>query len=222
MKNLKLTAALVLLVFNLTAKAQNIIVKAGLSSADLKMSDNSGATDQFNNAKKSIHFGVFIERKINDLISFETGLVFDKKGTKQVISLGGNTTTNLVSLNTLNLPVALKIGLDTSEDIRIFGKIGGYGGYNLSGDLASKVVDASGVTTSDTTSTLQIGSDAAAGDQLKAMDYGATLGAGIQYKRLSLEINYDMGLANLATDQSAGEILKNKEFKVSLGYHFGK
>ena len=222
MKKLKLTVALVLIAFSLTTKAQNIIIKAGLSSTDLKMSDNSGAIDQFNNAKKSIHFGVFMDRKVNDLISFETGLVFDQKGTKQIMTFGGNTITNLLSVKTLNLPVALKIGMDASEDIRIFGKLGGYGGYNLSGEVASKVVDASGTTTSDTTSTLQIGSDVAAGDQLKKMDFGATIGAGIQYKRLSLEINYDMGLANLATDQSVGQNFKNKEFKVSLGYHFGK
>jgi len=77
-------------------------------------------------------------------------------------------------------------------------------------------------TLSDTTTDLQIGTDVAAGDQIKPVDFGATFGAGVQYKRLSFEIGFNMGLANLAADQSSGENFKNKELKFSLGYHFGK
>jgi hypothetical protein len=223
MKNLKLTAVFAFIVlFNLTTKAQNISIKAGLTMADISMSDNSGATDQYNKMKKNVHFGIFMDRKMNDLISFETGLMFDQKGTKQIFSSGGNTMTNLVSLSTLNLPISLKIGLDASEDIRIFGKIGGYGGYNLGASLTTEVLDNAGVMLSNTTNDLQIGTDAAAGDQIKPVDFGAAFGAGIQYKRLSFEVGFDMGLANLATDQSSGENYKNKELKFSLGYHFGK
>ena len=56
--------------------------------ADLSMSDNSGAMDQFNSMKKNVHFGIFMDRKMNDMISLELGLMFDQKGTKQILSSG--------------------------------------------------------------------------------------------------------------------------------------
>ncbi len=222
MKIIKIVVAVAfILSIQFSLKAQNIIVKAGLTMSDLKISNNTGDLDQFNQMKKNIHFGVFMDRKVNDLISFETGLLYDQKGTEQILNSAGNTITNILSLNTLNLPVSLKIGLDASEDIRLFGKIGGYGGYNLGGTLTSEIMDNTGTLLSDTSSDLQIGTDALNGDQIKPIDYGATLGVGVQYKRISFEIGFDMGLANLSPDQITGEDIKNKEYKFSLGYHFG-
>lgn len=223
MKILKITTVFAFILFlSVTVKAQNIIVKAGLTSADMKMSDSSGSLDKFNKSKKNVHFGVFMDRKINDLLSFETGLMFDQKGVKQIIEIGSTTMTNVLSLSTLNLPVSLKVGLDASEDIRIFGKIGGYGGYSIGGKIASKIADSSGTVLSDTSNDIQFGSDPASGDELKPIDYGAAFGVGIQYKRLSFELGFDLGLANLAADQSSNQSSKNREFKFTLGYHFGK
>ena len=221
MKNLKLTAVIALMIIGYTAKAQNIIVKAGLSMADFNMSDNSGAIDQYNNFKKNVHFGVFIDKKLNDLVSYETGLMFDQKGTKQVFSSGGNTTTNLINLAYLNLPITFKIGVPLNEKLRIYGRLGGFGGYGMSGKIDSEVIDSAGTVTSSTTNDIQLGNDATNGDQLKPLDYGATLGAGLLYKKFSLDFDYDMSLANLATDQSVGQNFKNKELKITLGFHFG-
>ncbi|MEE9348865.1 MAG: porin family protein [Flavobacteriaceae bacterium] len=219
--NLKRLSIVLALVFiSINAKAQ-LTIKAGLTSADISLSDNSGALDQLNKAKKGLHFGIFRDKKMNDLLSFETGLMFDQKGMKRITEVGSVTTTDIMNIAYLQLPVALKIGLDVNDDVRIFGKLGGYGAYGLSGKLDTEVVT-SGVVSSTTASDLNIGTDVAAGDQVKPIDFGGEVGVGIQYKSFSFEMDLGMGLANIATDTSSGEDFKNKEFKFTLGYSFGK
>jgi len=218
---LKRLSVVALVLISMNAKAQ-LVVKAGLTSADVSLKNNAGAMDQFNEAKKGVHFGLFMNKEINSLLSYETGLMFDQKGMKMIDDLGGgNIQTQIMSVAYLKLPVALKIGVDVTSDVRVFGKLGGYGGYGLKGDIATEVVN-SGTVTSSSDMDLNIGTDVAAGDMIKPIDFGTEFGLGVAYKRISLEVNFAQGLANIATDTSSGEVFKNKEFKFTLGYSFGK
>ena len=219
--NLKRLTVAALILFNFNAKAQ-LVIKAGLTSSDISLKNNAGDLDQLNEMKQGVHFGLFMEKKINSLLSYETGLMFDQKGMKMANDLGsGNIQTDIMSIAYLKLPMALKVGIDVTPSVRLFGKLGGYGGYGLSGKIDTEVVNA-GTVTSTTETDLNIGTDVSAGDLVKPIDYGAEFGVGLQYKQIMFEVNFEQGLANIATDQSAGEVFKNKELKFTLGYRFGK
>ncbi|HIP49599.1 MAG TPA: PorT family protein [Lutibacter sp.] len=199
--------------------AQKYSIKAGLNMADMSVSNNTGALDQFNEMKSGVHVGFFYEKVSSSLFTIETGLLFDQKGLKYILQTGSVTQTNIMNLYSLNLPVNLKIGFDLSEKIRLFGKLGGYGGLNISGKIQSEISN-SGNIQSDVTNDLNIGNNTSS-DDIKPIDFGAQVGLGVQYKSFLFEVMYDKGLANLATNQVLDDVMQNKNLRFSVGYQFG-
>ena len=58
---------------------------------------------------------------------------------------------------------------------------------------------------------------------IKSSDYGLVFGGGVASGRLSLSVRYDMGLANLNNDTSAGQAtVKNKAVMAMVGIALGK
>ena len=61
-------------------------------------------------------------------------------------------------------------------------------------------------------------------DQIKSTDYGVTFGGGIDFKlpgiKLSAEVRYNIGLANIAKDAEAGYWVKNRCLMVLAGIGF--
>jgi len=215
----KITLAITFIVFTTSLFAQKYSVKAGLNMADMDISDNTGTLDQFNKMKKGVHIGFFYEKSSNGLFTIETGLMFDQKGLKKIKETGTVTQTDILNLYSLNLPVNLKIGFDLSDEMRLFGKLGGYGGLNISGKIQSEILN-SGIVQSDISNDLNIGNDVA-NDDIKPIDFGAQIGLGLQYKSFLFEIMYDKGLANLAVNQVLDDVRTNKNLKFSIGYQFG-
>ena len=219
MKTIKTITTVLIIVLNTNLFAQKLSIKAGVNMADMEISNNTGALDQLNKMKTGVHFGLFYEKASTGLFSYELGLMFDQKGFKNITESGAVTQTTLMDLYSLNLPVSLKIGFDIDENIKLFGKLGGYGGLNISGRMESEIMN-SGEVESNTTNELLIGNDATQ-DDIKPIDFGAQVGLGIQYKSLLFEVVYDKGLANIMANQVLDDVLKNKNLKFSVGYQFG-
>lgn len=219
MKTIKTITILLFIIVSTNLFAQKLSVKAGVNMADMQISDNTGALDQFNKMKTGVHVGFFYEKASSGFFSYELGLMFDQKGFKNITESGAVTQTDILNLYSLNLPVNLKIGFDLDENIKIFGKLGGYGGMNISGQIQSEIMN-SGDVQSLTTNELQIGDDELE-DQIKPIDFGAQVGLGVQYKSFLLEVVYDKGLANLAAKQVLDDVIKNNNLKFSIGYQFG-
>jgi len=58
---------------------------------------------------------------------------------------------------------------------------------------------------------------------IKSSDYGVIFGGGVASGRFSLGARYDIGMANINNDTSAGQsTYKNKAFMVMLGIGLGK
>jgi opacity protein-like surface antigen len=56
-------------------------------------------------------------------------------------------------------------------------------------------------------------------EDINALDFGLTLGAGVEYKAFFLRLEYDWGLSNLLND--AGDYSsKTRNFGISIGYSF--
>jgi hypothetical protein len=56
-------------------------------------------------------------------------------------------------------------------------------------------------------------------NDLRRLDFGLTIGAGIQIKSLEIGISYDLGLSNMAPDDyNYSTIIKSRVLAVSIGY----
>jgi hypothetical protein len=112
-------------------------------------------------------------------------------------------------IETIQVPLLLKLNLIPGPiSPMVFG--GPYGAYRLSAKAVSSV---GGVSSSEDIK-----------DQTTSTDYGVVFGGGIDFKlvaiKLSAEVRYNLGLANLAKDPEPGVSIKNRTlmFLVGLGF----
>ena len=60
-------------------------------------------------------------------------------------------------------------------------------------------------------------------DDLKALDYGFNIGAGIEINdAITIGLQYGLGLGNLSIDTDNGYKLNNRVIGISVGYMFGQ
>jgi len=56
---------------------------------------------------------------------------------------------------------------------------------------------------------------------LKKMDFGLTVGAGIELNSLQMGLTYSLGLANISPYSENGYKISNRVLGISIGYKFG-
>jgi hypothetical protein len=59
-------------------------------------------------------------------------------------------------------------------------------------------------------------------DDLKPLDFGLNLGAGVEINNFIISAHYELGLANLVPAPTDNAEAKNRVIGISIGYLFGK
>ncbi len=212
----------ILLFVGSSLSAQSFAVKGGLNLANISYSDGGQiiedvAMDTDTDIRTTFHLGATVDFPIGNVLSFQTGLIYQNRGTQQEFSetVDGITGTSKTTLQIayLDIPLTLKANFDLgSLSAYVYG--GGYVGVGLSGQ-AEIEVDAGGLSFSDSFD-LEFGEDEA----LNRLDYGALVGAGLEFNSMFVEVSYGLGLANLIPDPIDDESSKNRLISLSLGYRF--
>jgi len=199
----KLIFLVVFALFVQIANAQVFGIKGGLNDANMSFSSNGISISP--KAIIGFHFGPVAEFELNDNISFNTGLLYSLKGFKMNASTLGFSTESTEKINYLEIPLNVAYKHPIDEKIKIFGQIGPYLAYALSGKDK----------TDGTTTDITFGSGG-----MKRFDLGLGIGAGVEFGPIVAGLGYQFGLANLA-DSSDGKV-KNKVLQISVAYMFRK
>lgn len=189
-KNLFIICLAVLFVFSFhQAQAQDtrIGIKGGLSlySTTISFSSFGFSIDETSDSKIGFAAGVFVEKPVSDMFSLQfEGLFVQKGGKDEDSDLGdGN-----VTLSYIDVPVLLRFNIPLDkEDIEPFVYGGAFAGYLLD---ASAESDGEDIDDIDIT------------EFLTNINYGLVLGAGVSFGMLTVDIRYDLGLANIFDDSS--------------------
>lgn len=203
----------ILSLFCLQAQAQTFEIKGGLTLANVSanMGDLASIDYKWN---AGFHIGTFIDVPFNDLLSLEPGLLFSTKGMRYDEELEGVKMKAVTNMYYLNIPVALKITENLGFGFKVYGLAGPYLGFGLFG---KNTYEALGVKTKE-----DIKWGSGENDDFRTIDYGLTFGGGLEVNSIQFEISYDLGLANIAADQSNDLSIKNKVLRFTIGYRFGK
>ncbi len=200
--------------------AQSFAVKGGLNLTKISYSDGGQifegsrmVTDP--DIRTTFHLGATVDFPIGNVLSFQTGLIYQNRDF--VIGSsgenGGVDFEALFKVAYVDLPITLKADFELGElGAYVYG--GGYVGAGLSGDGESTTTIA-GITETDT-GDIEFGED---GD-LNRLDYGALIGAGVEFNSIFVEVSYGLGLANIFPDPVNDESGKNRLLSLSLGYRF--
>jgi hypothetical protein len=119
---------------------------------------------------------------------------------------GGSTTK--MNLGYLQLPVNVGARYKVNDDLKVSAFTGPYFAYAVSGSYKEGSMKEK----------MKFGSNEE--DDLKALDFGWTIGAGAEYNSIFFKIRYEIGLSNLSPLAGEGVSAKNNNFGFSIGYMF--
>jgi hypothetical protein len=167
------------------------------------------------------HLGMTAEFPLNEILSFETGFMISPRGyrvhTEETVS-GESYVTNIkTNLLYFDVPITAKAAYNLGS-AKIYGVIGPYVGVGLKGQTKSEVT--SGGNTIIDKGDINWGSHDY--DNLKRLDFGLTIGAGIEKNSVQVGLSYGLGLANISPVTDNGRKISNRVLAISAGYRFGE
>lgn len=193
--------------------AQRFGLKGGLNLANMLVKDDDKTYSDDLKTSPGFHLGATAEFPITEMFSFETGLLLSTTGFKAT----GEDYEDKLSLLYLDIPLTGKASYDMGG-IKLYGVFGPYLGMGLFGIYKSEETY-EGETEKDY-ETINWGSDEAESDY-KRLDFGITLGAGVEINAIQLGLSYNLGLANISPDTEDGFKINNRVLALSVGYKFG-
>ena len=213
--------------FNRNKKAKaGLIIKAGLNLSNILLKVNSETYfgDLGYRMNPGFHIGATTEFPLTEMFSFETGLLLSTKGFKRE-EMNDNEQLEKLNLLYLDIPLTIKASFDLGGT-KLCGIFGPYLGVGLSGRYEHRY-DITGMAIGMRKTAVEWGYD------LERLDYGLTMGAGVEVNSIQISLTYSLGLANL-TYRKTGSIMSNgtiinlsqsREYNnrvlgISVGYRF--
>ncbi len=145
--------------------------------------------EETSDIKTGFAAGIFIEKPFSDLISGQIEALYVQKGGKEEVSEdeievedGG------LTLSYIDIPVLLKINVPLESNIRPFVYGGGFAGYLLDASAEANGED--------------VDDQVELKDFLTDLNYGLIFGAGVSFGSISVDLRYDLGLANIFDSES--------------------
>ncbi len=212
-------SVLVMLVINFSATAQTRFgIKGGFNVANLSIggSATSGTTTS---PIIGFNVGGFTEITIAGGFYFQSGVFVSTKGAKakQSVTILGQTISSesTITPTYVEIPFNLGCAIGFGENTKFHVLAGPYVAFGVGG----KVKDANGKTEN-----IKWGSEKATltnngGSDLKSLDLGFNIGAGIEHNNLLFGLQYGLGLSNISPQDNT--TIKNNVFGISVGYVFG-
>lgn len=187
----------------------------GNLSRILMKSDNENLSEDYK-MTPGFQFGLTAELKISEMVAFETGLLFTTRGVKMEEELFDEELKATINLNYLEIPLNAKLYFSEGET-RIFGLIGPYIAYGLSGKTKFETTNAG----EKQTDSRDIKFGSSENDDLKSFDFGLAAGVGLDASRFQVGLTYSYGLANISSYTESGMTIKNRNIALYVGMKFG-
>lgn len=209
---------LVITAISATAVAQSITLKAGATMSTIFQKDNDEVYKD-NKLKPGFLVGANVDFPINDLFSFETGLLLTSKGYKfsDKETFLGITTEYVGKANLLylDIPITPKVSFG-SGSTSFYALLGPYVGLGLMGNYKSEVT-INGEKDSESDKVEWGSKD---GD-FKRLDFGLLAGGGVQFNAIQIGVAYGFGLANISPYNDGGYRENNRVLSLTAGYSLG-
>lgn len=220
--NVKLLFLFLVVLITKQSYAQSIGLKGGLNLSNMLIKDDTETYSEDFKMKLGYQFGAIAEFPISNIFSFETGLLLTTKGYRitEEESEDGDTYkyTEKLNLLYLDIPLTGKASFNIGN-AKVYGLFGPYIGFGLSGKYKAIYEETSDGETEreEEEETVEWGSDEDESD-IKRLDYGLVMGAGVEFKSFQLGLNYNFGLANISPYSEDGFKYNNRVIGITLAY----
>ncbi len=212
----------IIIAMTMTTKliAQDFGIKAGLNLSNVLVKDDNHSYSEDFKMNPGFHVGLTAEFPFTDIFSFEGALLVSTKGFKvsEEDSFFGQTIKYEAKQNLfyIDVPLTGKATFDF-DGIKVYGAFGPYIGLGLVGKSKAKVTIADETETEE--EDIKWGSDKYESD-VKRLDFGLTIGAGVEINAIQVGLTYNLGLANISPYSDGGYKINHRVIGISLGYKF--
>ncbi len=195
------------------------MIKGGLNLSNMLIKEDDGTRRENIKNKTGFHFGFTADFPVSKTVDFETGLLISTKGFKisdkkinNGITYEDKGATNLLYLD---IPLTAKTYCNIGAS-KIYGVFGPYLGVGLSGKSKYESISITGTESDE--QDLSWGSGVS--DNIKRLDFGLTVGAGMEINSILIGLSYNLGLANISGVNVQVQKINNKVLGLSIGYKF--
>lgn len=221
MKQLLSTLLLVVCVHTF---GQGLNIKGGLNLGKLLSKIDGDKDDFFEEDQKllpGVHAGLTYQIMVKKGFYIEPGALYSLKGAKAMVKEDGDYDKLMIRLHYIEIPV--NFGYKHTfekKNISIYTFFGPYFGFAAGGKYVSKVkFDGEKDKNSEK---VNFGSEG-----LSRFDAGLNIGAGMEFKKIILGLQYGIGLANMLGKDNRGTDdyklkLMSRTLGLTIGYRFGK
>lgn len=178
-----------------TSSIAQIGIKAGVNLATLVFENEEQNFENLSdNSITGFLAGVFIPIPISKNFEIQPELLFIQKGNKSSydVSLLAQKVESRTFYNYLEVPLIAKV-IFGPEIARIYVSGGGFAGLSLNGKEELETTNTTTNTTVETVREFDFSDE----DERKRLNYGASLGAGVNLGKLVIDLRYTIGLNNL-------------------------
>jgi len=196
--------------------AQRIGIKAGANLAF--MQSKPECTECNSGIQPGFQAGAMIRFPVNNVLALESGLLFSSRGSQDDISFSGASYDYRRRFYYLDIPLTANLSFPVGG-VRFYGEAGPYLGIALAGSI-KEVENFNGM---KSTENYDIKFDGSGDEEenMKRMDAGLLVGAGLEFRAIRVGFSYGYGLANVLAYNDGDFSLKHRFLSVSLGYWFG-
>ena len=192
-------------------------VKAGYTSSTVTLSEGFSTADY--PSQSGIQFGAVSKGQISHHFAIMTGSLYTQKGYRETYgapgTLGHSTYNRTISY--LEIPIDLIWNTRSFNKIRLFVGTGLVPAVGLT-DKTKYAIDYSGRPSDAGTTHFGFGKD----KYYKSFGLGWNVVGGLDFKRLQLTADYNIGLTSVNHNGYGQTVLKNRTLAVTLGYYFVK
>lgn len=204
--------------FNLTQAQITFGVKTGLNLSNFfEKNDDKVLSEDYKN-KVGANLGLTVDFPINNNLGVQTGLTFQNRGYRidEVKDVAGYDLEleSKTYLNYIDIPINLKYTFELSS-FNIYAMGGLYAGTALNGRYEGSSTFRG--RTDKTEFDIDFGNDQG---EIKSLDYGFNLGAGVEFGAFGLNLTYSHGLANLSNNTTNDYRINNRLISISATYRF--
>ncbi|HEX7118383.1 MAG TPA: porin family protein [Longimicrobiales bacterium] len=181
------------------AQGISLGAKAGLNMADLSGDDISDV-----NMRTGFTVGAYLTLSTPGMFALQPEVLFSQKGATMEGEILGTSYESHMKSTYIEVPVLLRVGVPMpASPAKPFLFVGPSAGFLLS---SKQEVEAGGESEEEDIK-----------DTMKSMDWGAVVGAGLDFGSLSVDLRANFGLSSI-DDTPEENDLKNRTFSVMLGY----
>lgn len=216
-KSIKYTLLLSICLAVFQANSQTFGLKGGVNRSDVLYENATGnLSDATNMTMQGFHVGATVENSLSEVLSLESELLVSLKGFKIDEHIDGVVVRNKTNLYYLDIPVALKAKFDIGKSSKWYVAAGPVFDVGFAGNYVT-VYDWHGSGQAEKEKITWGNGEG----EIKRFDIGLTFGGGIEFGLWQVGVYYDLGLTDISPDANPENTLKNRLWKISVGYKLG-